>query len=427
MEASPRIVFDDDNESSHHVRPPPQESAHWQSLDHCPGDRLLENIEQLMDYCRNEVVSFPKHNNSQDVKVVIWWSCLCGYCEALTTHKTNRYQIFPIPIDALRRLATAELHRLMTQLTTQLKTPTDTTEPDAVHRSLVQTTANIIWKNAISKANVRDEWHANSWYVYLRGGIDTKSLDCFGASLVTITAVQHYYRQHHHGTHTNNNNTVKRYQSYLALSEDHAYEVHRPEKEEDDVITRPPTIDTNTNTSWGTCEVAIPGHTKAVQSQRGHDITTTFVKRKSQLTPQTSWLYMANHPVLCFTAGMMLVAVTGNINGTIEKRPRGGSLVSGSLYEFKRNLLWLLYDQGFMDYFPFGLMEMGDCEEHRTSPRGEEWLSMERPKVVLDSQPQTKCLAIEKLFLDAIQISKQYYKDGQSYPYFCKYCMVRGV
>ena len=80
-----------------------------------------------------------------------------------------------------------------------------------------------------------------------------------------------------------------------------------------------------------------------------------------------------------------------------------------------------------MDYFPFGLMEMGDCEEHRTSPRGEEWLSMERPKVVLDSQPQTKCLAIEKLFLDAIQISKQYYKDGQSYPYFCKYCMVRGV
>jgi hypothetical protein len=107
-----------------------------------------------------------------------------------------------------------------------------------------------------------------------------------------------------------------------------------------------------------------------------------------------------------------LVAVIGNINCTIEKQSSSSFLASGQLYDLKRDLLWILYDHGALSKFPFGLLELGDCEENRGSPRSEEWVQVDNI-----SEP---ILQNEKLFLDAIHINKTLYDEAQVYPYFCK-------
>jgi hypothetical protein len=125
---------------------------------------------------------------------------------------------------------------------------------------------------------------------------------------------------------------------------------------------------------------------------------------------------MANHPVICDSVSMMLVAIVGNLNPTIEKKSTQ-TLSSGQLYDFKRDLLWVLYDQDCMNSFPFGLMELGDCEEHRGSKRSDEWVTIpEIPEPILMN---------EKLFWDAIQVNKRLYQESQTYPYFCTYTSCR--
>jgi hypothetical protein len=155
--------------------------------------------------------------------------------------------------------------------------------------------------------------------------------------------------------------------------------------------------------------IAIPGNTKLAQSKRGREISETY-KDSQMMSAETSWLYMANHPVICDSVAMMLVAIVGNLNPTIEKKSTQ-TLSSGELYDFKRDLLWVLYDQGYMNSFPFGLMELRDCEEHRGSKRSDEWVTIpEIPEPILMN---------EKLFWDAIQVNQRLYQDLQTYPYFC--------
>jgi menin len=216
--------------------------------------------------------------------------------------------------------------------------------------------------------------------VWLRGRIDRKSLDCFGAALTTIAAC------HIRGLTS----------SQLTLSEDHAYERH--------------VINGSGGLEIGTCEVAIPGNTKAAQAKRGREIAETFSK-DAKLTPQTSWSHMASNPVICHSLPMTLVAIMANINCTIDK-PEGYGWASGQLYDVKRELLWVLYDEGHMVKFPFGLLELGDCEEHRGSSRSEEW-------VEVDDFPEP-ILRIEKLFSEAIHINKTLYNDAQVYPHLCE-------
>eukprot|EP00980_Cylindrotheca_fusiformis_P017115 scaffold5259_cov120-Cylindrotheca_fusiformis.AAC.5 len=366
--SSERVSFDDDSEHDG-----PQESSHWQSLDHnVETDELLRSMEDLTACFKASLTAADQKNED---KLAIW-SCVAGYCEALATHKTKRYSIFPIPIDALRRLVTSEFRSFLSDLNIDLSTtPTNDDDNDNHHRDVVRTVANAIWQKAIPKPNIRDEVHANSLYVCLRGQIDKKSLDCFGASVVTIAAL----------------NMLGVESSHLCLSEDHAYERH--------IISA---------SSVGTCEVAIPGNNKLSRSKRAKGIEATFEKTKKltpHLTPETSWLYMASNPVVCDTIEMALVAVMGNINCTIEKKKSGYYLGSGQLYDLKRELLWILYDRGHMKRFPFGLLELGDCEEHRGSPRSSEWITV--PDL---DEP---ILVNEKLFRDAIRINREQYNEAQ--------------
>jgi Menin len=333
----------------------PMESLSWKALEHRDGDQLIENLDKL-----KEIFSSDMSKNGDDGLAL--WSCLLGYCEALSTHKKNRYSIYPIPFDALQRLVR-----------------NDFTPPSAdTHRSAAQAVSNWIWANVLSKSNAKDELHANSLYTVLRGKVEGKSLDCFGAALCTVIGLRQL------GFHN----------SVLTLSEDHAYESHT----EGDLI-------------MCTCEVAIPGNTKEQKSKRGQETCTTFHGKTS--TPETSWLYMATCPVYCRTVPVIVAAALSNLNPLIEFKAQQRSCSefhSKPLLIMKRELLWILKDAGYINQFPFALCELGWSEEHCTSPRGDTMVSVPE----LASVPVT---GIEALYHDAIICSRTHYSDKQVYPY----------
>ena len=241
-------------------------------------------------------------------------------------------------------------------------------------------------------------------YVCLRGRNHNKSLDCFGSALCVVIGLR-----------------CLGYDSILTLSEDHAYESHYYH-DETEVATAGSgaALDGVTASSlpWSTCEVAIPGTTKAAQDKRGREIHETF-KKKNNLSAATSWLYMANSPVRCTSMPMSLAAAASNINCSIDTKTtkKSGSLqvnLSRPLLNLKRTLLWTLYDAGHLATFPFALMELGDCEEHLTSPRGEVYVEVKDDG---SSSTSFQCLKLEALYHEAIHVSRRLFNDGQAYPY----------
>lgn len=343
---------------------PPNNSSHWKELGaHRETDVMLRTLESVKCQFRHDV----SHN---DPRFMALWSCLLGYCEALTTHKTHRYSLYPIPYSALERLVASEF-----------RLPTT---PGMVHRQAAQTISNWVWSKVKSKSNVKDELHANSLYIVLRGLVDGKSVDCFGAALVTVIGLR-----------------LQGFSSsVLTLSEDHAYESH----------TESPTGSDGGVSSSGifhTCEVAIPGNTQAQQKKRGQEISHTF-REGSALTPETSWLYMGRSPVRCDSNSSILAAAIANMNPMIETKV-SLEVNSLELMELKRELLWILYDMNSLARFPFALCELGWSEEHITSPRGEKMVEL--PGVSL---PVTK---MEALYHEAIQCCQTHFQDLQVYPY----------
>ena len=337
----------------------PRRSPHWKSLDHRDGDFLIENMEQLICKFKSAVSATEKLD-------IATWSCVLGYCEALSTHKQVRYSLFPIPIDSLRRLV-----------------ETDFTLPAVAetHRKTVQTVSNWVWSKVVSKSNAKDEQHANSLYIVLRGSVDGKSIDCFGAALSTVIGMRRLGFDN----------------SVLSLSEDHAYESHTIHPSDGDNATK-----------FCTCEVAIPGNTKSQKSKRAKETAETFQKN-SALTPQTSWLYMGMAPIECKTEYMICAAALANLNALI------GSSTSTERYSeplllVKRDLLWILKDAGHLDSFPFALCELGYCEEHCTSDRGE-------ARFTITALASVSVTAMEGLYHQAISCCIDQYQDKQVYPY----------
>ena len=414
----------------------PRESPHWQSLQHLETDKLLSGLDELKEVFEADLSKCngsPDHgsasrsstnaspttstsaSSSRDL-ILAFWSTICGYCEALTTHKDplKRYRLFPIPIDALRRL-TDEFIAFCRQLKIDLdakmttKPAIDTKAAAAAnHREAVRLFSNAVWKKAQGKSkNVRDELHANSLYVCFRGNIDKRSLDCFGAAVVTIAALHNVLE----GSSS---------YSFLTLSEDHAYESHFLEPRDDDML-----VDSDSKT-FGTSEIALSGNTKEIQQTRGLDVSEALMKSHKHktlpytVTPETSWLYMRKHPVICDTIPMTLAAIVGNINCSIvDKNTNNNStrltnfVASAPLLDLKRDLLWILNDNGHLAKFPFALMELGECEEHRTTARGLEWCDVSHMGI------HDPVMGVEKLYLDAMAISRSVYGDAQAYPYFC--------
>jgi hypothetical protein len=362
---------------------PPSESLHWSGLVHEPNDRLIKNLDELKAQFQADVVGAETNaqasRSKSDGQVLALWSCILGYCEALATHKNTdrRFNIYPIPIDALSRLVKDEFLPSLQCLGI---------DDSTIHRNAARLVATCIWSKVTSKKDSKDEQHANSLYVCRRGKIDSKSLDCFGAAACTVIGL-----------------LCLGYTSMLTLSEDHAYESHVDD--EGDI------------SKLATCEVAIPGNTLLVQNKRGREVRETF-KDSKVLCPETSWLYMAKCPVLCDSMPMTMAAMLSNVNCSIESKVSGSNgsvnalqVSSGPLFDLKRELLWILRDGGHLSSFPFALCELGDCEESRASGRGDEWVQID------DIGADHPVLVIEALYHEAISICRAKYNDGQVYPY----------
>eukprot|EP00956_Cyclotella_meneghiniana_P013709 scaffold19997_cov84-Cyclotella_meneghiniana.AAC.3 len=413
---------------------PPLESLHWKRLvgddetANQPKD-LINSHEELIKAFQTDVSSIKSSsNNKSNYTKLALWSIIIGYCEALATHKdeARRYSIFPVPLSALRNLVDefVELLYDITEEANKILNASNnnndrkgnssndgiTSNPPSLHRCTVQSLSNSIWKRAQNKSQMKDELHANSLYICLCGDVDNKSLDCFGAALLTVVGMN-----------------ILGFESYLTLSEDHAYESHWEESAGSDEMTAERRRRT-------TCEVAIPGNTKASQCKRGKEISHTFSELKSNITPETSWLYMASNAVVCDTPGMVLGAILGNVNCDVEKLKKTSSsndekpqVVSEELYKLKRDMLWILYDAGFIARFPFALMELGECEEHFGSERGLQWVDIGdlittregESSNADDKKSRDEMMALwnEKLFLDAIHVSQTNYGNAQVYPY----------
>jgi hypothetical protein len=364
----------------------------------------IKSHEELIAAFTQNVASLRSDDREDAYHKVAIWSCIIGYCEALTTHKdpSRRYSIFPIPMASLIRLVHDEFLTLINQITDQKINASSDQRDENNHRQTVQALSNAIWKRCQNKSSsMQDELHANSLYVCLCGDVDGKSLDCFGAALTTVIGMN-----------------LLGYTSILTLSEDHAYESHL------------------LGNGYATCEVAIPGNTKASQSKRGREISETFIDLQKQsprqqsrknITAETSWLYMRDNAVLCDTAAMALAALVGNMNCDIDKQKAADEsgkpqVVSGALYQMKRDMLWVLYDAKCIKNFPFAMMELGECEEHLSSERGLEWVDASEmlrneKNDQATNDDETMVLQNEYFFLSAISISKKNYNDAQVYPY----------
>ncbi|KAL7496483.1 hypothetical protein ACHAWT_007163 [Skeletonema menzelii] len=401
----------------------PANSPHWDRIVGNVGETtepnneeaagnpsMINSHQELIAHFKHDVASLSEIDRKEAYLNIAKWSCVIGYCEALTTHKdsSRRYSIFPIPVASLIRLVHDEFIPLIEAVPNHSN----------IHRQIVQSLSNAIWKRCQNKSSsMQDELHANSLYVCLCGDVDGKSLDCFGAALSTVIGMN-----------------LLGFRSILTLSEDHAYESHLLGTQNEEKSNK---TTTSSKIEYATCEVAIPGNTKASQSKRGREISETFIDLQKQsprqqsrknITAETSWLYMKDNAVMCDNAGMTLAALVGNMNCDIDKqKPIGESgkpqIVSGALYQMKRDMLWALYDAGYINNFPFALMELGECEEHLSSERGLVWVDASE-MLKHDGGNDTKTNADEAMvlqneyfFLMAISVSKNNYMDKQTYPY----------
>ena len=187
-----RIAFDDAH-CDKSIQPTmlgPQESEHWKSLIHHESDKWIHTLDELKDRFRSDM-----NENSNGGELMAIWSCVSGYSEALATHKEayKRYSIFPIPIDALERLVKSEFWEKILD-PAQATLPSDDTQKSLPaihnrHRACVRAVANAVWDTAVNSSK-KDEEHANSLYVCLRGKIDRKSIDCLGSSVATVAGVK---------------------------------------------------------------------------------------------------------------------------------------------------------------------------------------------------------------------------------------------
>ena len=104
--------------------PASQASEQWDALNHQTGDNVIHDLPELTERFRQDVRdSLPIRDNGEsapvssaveDIKrngrLLALWSCIFGYCEALTTNKATerRYSPYPIPVDALQRMVSDE-------------------------------------------------------------------------------------------------------------------------------------------------------------------------------------------------------------------------------------------------------------------------------------------------------------------------------
>jgi hypothetical protein len=113
---SGRVIYNDPTS-------PPCRSAHHRRLGEGDGECDAPPVqchEELLAAFWNDVDSFGPCDDDEDVRkrryrTLAKWSCIVGYCKALTTHADalRRHSVFRVPLDRLRRLVGEEFLPLL--------------------------------------------------------------------------------------------------------------------------------------------------------------------------------------------------------------------------------------------------------------------------------------------------------------------------
>jgi len=214
MQRPARNTSDNNNSSSNNSKDDYEETRSSGNVRQSPM-QLMGSHDELLRAFQNDVVTHLNDDEDEGTScsssserrmkkkyiLLAQWSCILGYCEALSTHPSTRYELFPLPITALQQLVTADFLPLLDNSPMTSVTTTTTNndikgaaiEGESLHRRTVRAIANAIWKKArknkkksSNSNNNRDELHANSLYTRLCGNIDNKSLDCFNITLLVV-------------------------------------------------------------------------------------------------------------------------------------------------------------------------------------------------------------------------------------------------
>ncbi|XP_013401358.1 menin [Lingula anatina] len=207
-------------------------------------------------------------------------------------------------------------------------------------RQLIKRVSDVVW-NSLSRSYYKDKAHLQTLYSLLTGN----KLDCFGLAYSVVAACQ----------------VLGLTDVHLALSEDHAWVVFGENGEETAEVT------------W---------HGKGNEDKRGQSISMGVAEK--------SWLYLNGHPVVC-DRKLEVASLVSGINCSIN-----ASTDSVELGDLQQELLWLLYDMGFLKRYPMALGNLGDLEEIQPTSG--------RPTPI-------------ELFKEAIDTARTYYDNHHVYPY----------
>lgn len=207
-------------------------------------------------------------------------------------------------------------------------------------RELVKKVSDVIW-NSLTRSYYKDRAHLQSLYSYLTGN----KLDCFGVAFAVVAAFQ-----------------VLGYSDvHLALSEDHAWVVFG---------------------EHGTETAEVTWHGKGNEDKRGQPIGSGVASK--------SWLYVNGCPVIC-NRYTEVAALVSSINPSLSATSES---VEVSLLQ--QQLLWLMYDNGYILRYPMAIGNLGDLEE------------------INPTAGRSPCSI---LFQEGIISSRKYYHNMHVYPY----------
>lgn len=208
------------------------------------------------------------------------------------------------------------------------------------NREIIKKVSDIIWHSLFWSSH-KDRAHLQNLYSYL----SYNKLDCFGVALGVVAGCQLLgYKDVH-----------------LAISEDHAWVVFGKKRQEAIEVT------------W---------HGKGSEDKRGQDVTPGIESK--------AWLYLSGMPVIC-DRHMEVASIVTAINISLTS-----NVDCVEVADLQQQLLWLLYDMGYLEKYPMALGNLGELEE---------------------VSPTIGRKSCEALYIEAIQSAKVYYSNHHVYPY----------
>ncbi|CAH1407056.1 unnamed protein product [Nezara viridula] len=201
------------------------------------------------------------------------------------------------------------LNALYTKFHSIIKGSIDVTQYKSKYatRELIRKVSDVIW-NSLTRSYYKDRAHLQSLYSYMTGN----KLDCFGVAFAVVAGCQ----------------VLGFNDVHLALSEDHAWVLFGENSQETAEVT------------W---------HGKGSEDKRGQSVESGINSR--------SWLYVNGYPITC-NRHMEVAALVSSINPSLT--------VTTDCLEvsiFQQELLWLLYDMGYLDKYPMALGNLAELEE----------------------------------------------------------------